>query len=122
MNTYTITTGQAYGQAMGEDGPYTVTRFVVEAVSPEGVAYWHEQLFEREADALRLAARVIKHIKSNPTWEPEEHWVFNRRIYGSIAYQNNRMDEEHYSQRLDVEAEYGPGSYLPGHPGYLRNV
>jgi hypothetical protein len=115
---YTIQLGKAYGQEIGEDGPYTAERIVVEAVSPSGEVYWHFKTFTKLRQAQTLCDKVAAHVWLNPSWEPNENWTFNRCIYGSISYCMN--GGEHDLQRADVEAEYGPGSYQPSHSGFLQ--
>ncbi len=111
-------------QAMGEDGPYTARAYRVEAVTPEGEVYLHFESFNSEEEAASLVDRIERHIETHPKWSPfdNENWFFHRRVYGGQAFQANRTDEEHQMQKLDVEAESGPGSYQPRHPGYLRNA
>lgn len=111
---YNINIAPQYVEQIGEDGPYTAERYGVEATSSIGEVYWHFESFRNVEDAEKLADRVAAHVRANPEWTPGEHWVFHRVVYGSLAHLEADL------ARVDVEAEYGPGSYRPDHPGYIR--
>lgn len=87
------------------------------STSDTGHEYTHEVAFKTEDEAYRLRDRV-RAAAAKGNWSPIDnpHWR-RRTIYGGTAWGKS---DEHESQRLDVEAEYGPGSYQPSHPGYLR--
>lgn len=120
---FQISVTPVYGQEIGEDGPYTVVRYRAEASTACGRIYHHFKLYVDADAAWQLADKISRHVESNRDWQPEApHWFFDRFTYGSKAYQANQGDCEHYAQRLDVEAEYGAGSYGHRHPGYLKNA
>lgn len=77
--------------------------------------YVHEVAFRTEDEAYRLRDRV--RAAAAKGWSPvgNQHWTA-RTIYGGTAWGKS---DEHESQRLDVEAEFGPGSYGPSHAGFL---
>ena len=102
-----------------EDGYLTVKKYGIVATTPAGREYaLTGVLFGDQEKAWQLADKISDHARSNPDWSPEanEHWHYNRTIYGSDAWS---QQDEHGLQKADVEAEYGPGEYQPGGPGYL---
>lgn len=107
--TFSIGVCPVYGTEVGEDGPYTVTRFVVEACSSSGHAYHHFKVFADSDKAWALCEKVADAARSG-SWSPVDNanWHYERAIYGSAAW--SKSDED-YLKRLDVESEYGAGSW-----------
>lgn len=114
-----VSVAPIYVMENGEDGQYEVTKYVAECSTARGEVFFHDHVFSDADKAWELAAKIQDAVASNPDWTPvdREHWFFNRNAYGSQAY--SQVDE-HSAQRLDVENEFGPGSYGPQHPGYLK--
>jgi len=105
-----------YVQELGEDGPFTATKFHVEAVYYDGRRYHHFKLFDRLEDAERLKERIEfagKLIKP----ESSDYWIRGFDVYGSTAFEANNGEGQ--LAKADVEAEYGPGTYQTNHPGYI---
>ena len=67
---------------------------------------------ERLAKKMERAERRGEFDPSDPD---NPHWDA-RKIYGGPEWSHA---DEHDLQRLDVEADDGPGGYTPSHPGYL---
>lgn len=125
MSQFQISVSPDYVLRAGEDGDYEVEVFQVQAVNDRGEVFFHNHRFEsHEWEAAdRLAQRIARFADQNvfdPSARPE--WYFHRNQYGSDAYAENYVNEANYDQRLDVEGEFGPGSYRPGHPGYLDQI
>jgi len=121
MENPTITLAENYVQEIGEDGPFTSQRFNVEAVYPDGRRFHHFKAYRSIDDAAALAGRIERAVfngECNPA--DSEYWNRGFDVYGSEAYQRN--GGEHELQKADVEAEYGPGTYQPGGPGYLHRA
>jgi hypothetical protein len=87
------------------------------AENPYGQSFRHCYRFDTEEEAVALADRVNAHLKSNPDWKPGEHWYPSFAVYGSECYVKEGGESE--LARLDVESEFGPGSYRPSSPGYI---
>ena len=105
-----------YYEAPGEDGPFTAVNYFVECRELSGRTWVHFKSFDSAEAAGELADRIEDHRPAG--WTPDnEHWAPGRLVYGSQAFQAH--GGEHLMQRADVEAEFGPGSYRPGQPGYL---
>ena len=103
-----------------EGGLYTTDVYSLELADETGNLYRHEHVFTDYDAAYRLYARVLRSWGDRAVdVSDNDHWYFFRRIYGSVAYQQNCREEEGYSQRLDVEGEFGPGSYHSGGPGFI---
>lgn len=115
--TYNIRTRECFGQEIGEDGPYTARFYGVECVDEVGHRWVHEIFFRQAESAENLAERIAIHISKNPSWKPGDRWNADQPVYGSDAYQLE--GGEQYLARVDVEADRGPGTYLPGHPGFI---
>lgn len=111
--------GPQYVQEIGEDGPYTAEKYGLVAEVGDH-RYHHFKIFDSfDAATNFLEKTVLPAIKSKPGWNPSqsEYWSYWGAIYGTDSWGS---EGEHACQKLDVEAEYGPGSYQPNHPGYLK--
>lgn len=117
MTTYKINSGEDYIQLTGEEGPYTARVYRVDCVDELGNRWFHFKTFSDWEEAAELEQRIEDHIKHNADWTPGEHWHASHVVYGSIAYQTQGGESD--LARVDVEAEYGAGSYTPSHPGYI---
>ena len=107
-----------YYEAHGEDGIYEAVNYLVECRDLAGHTWVHFKAFDSVEDAAALADRVEDHPAD---WTPEnEHWTRGRLIYGSRAFELE--GGAHEQQKIDVESEFGPGSYMPGMPGYLERT
>jgi hypothetical protein len=108
-----------YYEALGEDGPFTALNYFVECRDLAGHTWVHFKAFDSFEAAGELADRIEDRRPAD--WTPEnDHWTRGRLVYGSQAYQAE--GGEHDLARVDVEAEFGPGSYQPDHPGFLHNA
>ena len=100
-----------------EDGPYTALRYSVGCDLADGRNWAHFKTYSSEWDADQLLQRITANLPED--WSPVEnpHWYPLPHTYGSEAYcrSGQWLDE----QKLDVEAEFGPGSYRPGGPGFV---
>jgi hypothetical protein len=101
----------------GEDGPYTALAVCI-ACECDGYRYIYCKSYRGEEQAWEMMDTMQRHVEKNATWRPRDtYWVNDGAVYGGSKW---GKDDEHRNQRLDVEAEYGPGSYNHSHPGYLR--
>jgi hypothetical protein len=115
---YTFSILPNYYEAVGEDGPFTAVNYFVECRDLAGHTWFHFKSFSSAEAADELAARIESQRPAD--WTPEnEHWNRGRLVYGSRAYQVE--GGAHEQQKIDVEAEFGPGSYMPGLPGHLMS-
>ena len=103
-------------EAMGEDGPYTHKDYGVTATDAAGNRWHHIALFKTEDEAIDFELKIDDHLWRGGNLNME-HWFRGVSVYGSDAY--FARNEESALAKLDVEAEYGPGSYHPGGPGYI---
>ena len=111
MSDYQISVAPNYYEAQGEDGPYTAVNYAVTATHKNGEVFLHFKTFSSGEEADGLVARIEAHLRKNKGWAPQsEHWRFLRRVYGSNAYVQSQTEEEAYSERLDVESEFGAGT------------
>lgn len=106
-----------YYQAIGEDGPYTALNYAVECRDTQGHTWVHFKTFSDPIQADILLHRIANSLPAGWTPEPNDFWHRGQLVYGSIAFQTE--GGEALLQKTDVEAEYGPGAYRPGQPGWI---
>lgn len=106
-----------YYEAQGEDGPYTATRYSVECRDSQGHRWIHFKTFTDPVECDILLHRIVAGRPEGWIPEPNDCWHRGPLVYGSLAFQLE--GGAHEQQKIDVEAEFGPGSYNPGHPGWL---
>jgi hypothetical protein len=103
-------------EVMGEDGPYTAKNFGVTATNKRGNRWHHSEVFRTEDAAHDFVSKIDDHLWLGGELNME-HWHRGDPVYGSDAYCEEGGEEA--LAKADVEAEYGPGSYTPDHPGYI---
>ena len=113
VNGYFVEVTPYYYGKMGEDGPYMAVCHMVTATDPKGNVFTHNWSTSNRVllhNCEKLVERIGK--TASKDWNPDnENWSFFRRVYGSEAYCENAMEERDNENRLDFDAEYGPGSF-----------
>jgi hypothetical protein len=105
-------------ETRGEDGPVIRLSHFAVAKNEYGRRFIHAQQFSSREDAEKLVERVNAHIERHPEWQPSpQHWREGQPCYGSDCYAEENGESE--LARVDVEAEFGPGTYRPGTPGFI---
>ena len=105
-----------YYEAMDEDGPYTAKNFGVTATNGRGNRWHHYEVFTTEDAAHDFVRKIDDHLWLGGELNME-HWYRGYAVYGSDAYCEEGGDSA--LAKVDVEAEDGPGSYTPDHPGSI---
>ena len=92
--------------------------FYVVGCQQDGQQWAHQHRFSQKVDAEQLLHRIREAADGNVCIDMK-YWYEIAPAYGSLAYENNASQMVSDETKLDVESEYGAGSYSYGTPGFI---